>query len=279
MSGYSDKGLYIPATYEELEQRRYNAYNTLLLSYNIPAISYEQYKTCNIKIGFETSQEIDLQNENNSGLLYTEILQYLINSYDKLLMQPYGCTTLGLTNALMKLDNVVAVSIDEPSRPNSTIDFANVEVALDTTGTIDTDQFFTSMITNLGCGIKSIGTNEVSGSDSNGALRVYYYSSFTNTPLQVRLFYTFDNNYYGNRLKNTDIVELYIEHFKTIYKAGFDILPAKMNDISFYPSLAYLNSQFSIDNGTTWLPLNEILSSLFNQKYDLDESTIIAEIE
>lgn len=277
MSGYSDTGFFIPPTKEEIVQVQFNLYNAFLLSVGIPEISYEQFKTCNIQILLETIQEYDLQSGNTLGLFYPKIVNYVQSVATALQLKPYGCTTVGLYNSLIELEGVNGVSIDEPNRLDSSIDYATMEVAID--GNPDTNDLFQVFLYGVGGGVVTIGDKSVTGGDENGQSRIYYYSDFTSTDLQVKLFFKYDDNYYGNRPQELEIIDLYIQHWKDVYKVGNNLLPAKFNDISYYDGLAYLDSQFSIDGGTTWLTRNEILLSDFNQKYILDEDSITIEQE
>lgn len=277
MAGYNNDSLYVPRTYEQLEQARYLAYNTFLLLSGKQEISYEQYRTSNIKIAFETATEIDLQSELVSGMLYGKITKYIQEIQALLQTEPFGCTDYGISNAFLSIDGITEVAIDQPDRPNTTMENGTYSIALDKAETVTDDVLFSTFLSNNGVGIKTIGESEVSGADRNGTQLTYAYTSFSDSTLKIKLFYKYDNNWYGNKLLADDIVERYKAHWEEVYKTGNDLKPAEFNDISYFPSLAYLDSQFSFDDGVTFEAKNKVKLSAFNERYTYVEPIEINE--
>lgn len=276
--GYNANGLYSPVDYDTLQNRLFEAYNEFLVLKGKNPIPFEAFADSNIKFAFETNLEIDLQSEILTGLIYESIITFLQSQQPDLQQKPYGSTTLGLQNAFESLDGMNKVVIDEPNRDSTLQTQGSYKIALDFDNTKVTDFIlWSTFYNNSGCGIVTDGDIEVSNADFKGILRTYKYTGFTNTNLKVKLFYKYSLNFSGNKLSNDQIVANYIAHYNDIYQIGSYLEPAKYNDISFYPSLAYLNSQYSLDDGVTWLPLNEILPSNFNEIMVLDSSIIVTQ--
>lgn len=276
---YNEDSIYVPRSYSELEQNLWLAYNLFLEQNGKNPITLQTFKNMNIKIANNTNLEFALQNDLLAGGLYDKMKSYFLANKESLQSNPVGSTVLGLTNALLALGFTEVAVFDPDSSTNNTIDgtIRIVIPELNQAGVNGRD-LWDCIYKNKGAGVRTIGSVNITYNDDNNQSRTYSYDYINNNSpilLNVRLSYQYSTNYIGDRLTQDKILTNYINRFTEVVKVGQDIEPAYINDITYYPSLAFLDSEFSTDGGVIYLPKNEILTQGATVKYSVDNSSVI----
>lgn len=273
---YDENNIYNPKTFEELQNNYFNAYNLGLLARGLPTISFDIWKQSNIRNAFQTGLEVGLNNELLTGSLQNKTISAIVDKRDVLGVQQYGSTYLGLVNSFLNI-GCTKVSLITPNYTPAPSEKGEIKVALEYPTTVTDQQIWSNFADNIGAGISTYEnpTNNISFTDSirYGSV-VFNWTEFAQTPLFVNIYYKYSSNATTNLLSEDEIKANYIARYNDYYNAGANIEPAYINDVSYYPSLAYLQTEFSIDGGTTFLDRDAILVSGYNTEYKLDAANI-----
>lgn len=267
---YNSNHIYEPLSFEELEYRLFVAYNLGLQSLGIPEVSFNIWRTSNAKHVYYTSLEISL----NSEILTAGLQNQMVKSVSSLVLNvERGDTPLGLYNALMKV-GCTDVAIRTPNTTVDATDPAYFKLALDYPETVTSKMIWDCLAENVGCGGFTDGGDIEYTDNLIYTTFTFNWKNFANTPLKVKLYIDYSTNTTINRITFDQVKANYVARFNEYYKAGANIEPAYLNDISYYPSLSYINSKFSVDDGVTWLDLNAVLESTYDTKYTVIETNI-----
>jgi len=288
---YNKNNFWVPNTYEEIVLIYLNKYNEILRINGLPEVGLDFFNASGPRFALETALEIDVQIQILLANVFNEFVKALQVNSELQPAEARGSTLLGVTNALKNLDTVTHVKIDQPNnKVNTTVVPGQIAIAMNYNDEKLTSQtIWEAMNSNIAVGIntKEIGSGNIqfSASGGGGSNATYNWTKLTTKPIKIKLFFTYSNNYKGNLITSAEIIEIYKERFKTIATDSITIEPSVLNDVSEYPKndtppyvLQNLDSQFSIDDGTTYLPLNEPLDILYNELPEIDGDIQINEI-
>ncbi len=285
MSGFNDNFLYVPKTPEELLQELTDFYN---LQFNLSLTSQEFSNTLEDRAQ-EYNLQTALQNNVMLGSLYDELVQYL-KKQQLLSVEPKGCSVVGIDNIITSLSFINGYNIANYN-PNTYTDEINPGeccLVFDYESTPANDAEI----------VNQMGFNSPSGINYGNYVGGVLNSAFsfqgtyqnsdkgtgvficwrqpTSINLYVNIAYSYDK--YQNstdRMVESDIIDTYISRYNELYSLGVPVNPLQVNDLSFFPSLSELKTQFSIDGGVNYLPINEILDSKYFEKFVIAKDRIV----
>ncbi len=273
MGQFNEEGLYIPSTPEEIWQEITDSYN----KNHGTNFSAEELKFSNVANVLNIVQQAKVQMETSLALMTDQMISFARNKEIKASFS--GNSGLGLEGALKQLDfikniNVVDINSDSNIQQGS----RSIFIDYDRTPLNDRN-IARTLVRFAGDGIFYNGDIKVTiGSIITGNPVVTAWSKSVDKALKVKLTYKYSNSYYGNILSPDEIKDIYLKRFNEVYKFGNELEPATLNDISYYPGCSYVNSQFSIDAGETYKPINEILKLNNEEKATLVLENIEASI-
>lgn len=268
MGFYSNDNLYVPQTFEELEQQFFNKYIQ-----DFPDIlSVDNMRQSNIYLKvikpillYATQTDITL------GSLYDQLIQYIKNSQEEVLV--FGSSLEGLTNALNNLSFVEVANLSD-SNVDGALSAGQVQIAIKyENNEANNNEIAKTLLNNAGAGIEFLGDIEVTSATSiTGQSFIFRWTEFIEKKLEVALTVTYDAGFAGVPLTLEEVEEFWYDRFVENYKAGQDIVPYFYN--SGIPSLSSCSSVFTIDSVAQ--PADTTVVGVYNELYNLDRADVVA---
>jgi hypothetical protein len=264
MGFYSNTNLYIPQSFEELEQTFFNTYQSI---FNINSIEDMRQSNIYIKV-IKPILQYARQNDILSGGLFDKIIQYIKDSQEQILI--YGSSPYGILNVLSELDFVTAVSLVSSNEDNSLL-AGQVQIALQYENNEANNKIIAdTLLNNASAGIEFLGDIEQSVATTlTGQAFIFKWSELTEKVLTVALTVVFQ---VGHATTLTQIEQAWFDKFQLDYIAGSNINP------EFYkpqfPDVTSISTVFSIDSVAQ--PADTTIVGEYNVIYTLERSGVVA---
>lgn len=303
MGSYNNDNLFNPSTLDEIIELLYTRYNEYLETLET-SLTFEQFKQTNIYFLFVQVAQLLYNNDLQVGLLYDKLIQYLKDKKE-LENQPKGSTFTGLYNSLLELKDdtgtpiVDIINIGEINAYPNNFAPGQVGIALKYLDSEANKQLIAdTIIYNLAAGIETVNSNGV-GTDviqnstiQNGQQFPIKWVVMEEVALKVKIYYKVNNNFNGQLPTAEEILNIYFNRFTDVrlYQPGKDLLPGSLNNTQFFnsensislqestPALAYIDTQFSIDDGVNYLPRNNIIAGEYNKYYIIQNKIVDIEV-
>jgi hypothetical protein len=202
--------------------------------------------------------QLALQGEISKATLQTELVKFIMNKINTNVIAKGG-SVWGLEKALLDLSFVDFVNIVDKNKENSlTGGFIYPLVIFKTDS--DTEENKATLANELAkyrCNVTeyiptSIAANQVNidiASPFSGQTYNIKYVIGQKKAIKVKVFYRFNKNidYSTQKLTSEQIKQIYKDRFNSIVAYGHEIYPSIINNISFFPSIGELKTQYAID--------------------------------